>query len=186
MKRFLSNELLLYPCPVVLVTTKHISVENVFTVSWIGIACSHPEFLSISVKPTRYSHRLIQESGLFTVNIIDENLLQIADYCGSVSGISHDKFAECGLKKTPGISIDVPMLEACPINIECVVEHTLALGGHDLIVGRVVSKMIDANIPDTQIHEKLQPVSYFRPNYYGIDKTILGQYGTMGSPFRKK
>ena len=101
MKKELHNDLLLYPCPVLLVTSKYNNVENVFTVSWTGIACSHPEYIIISVKPTRFSYNLIRASKVFAVNIINENLLRIADYCGTYSGVDHDKFKECNLTKLP-------------------------------------------------------------------------------------
>ena len=54
MKKKLQDKLLLYPCPILLITSKFGNEENVFTVSWSGIACSHPEYITISVKPTRF------------------------------------------------------------------------------------------------------------------------------------
>lgn len=177
MKKQLKSELLLYPCPVLLVTSKFGNEENVFTVSWSGIACSHPEYITISVKPTRYSYNLIYNSGYFTANIINENLLEIADYCGTFSGKNHDKFRECALTKVPGKDIDVPLILECPINIECKVENVLALGSHHLIVGKVVGKLVDEYISETGLNEQLNPVSYFRPNYYSLNKKVLGVYG---------
>lgn len=181
MKKKLQSELLLYPCPVLLITSKFGNEENVFTVSWSGIACSHPEYITISVKPTRFSYNLIYNSGYFTANIINENLLKIADYCGTFSGKNHDKFRECNLTKIPGKMIDVSSILECPINIECKVVKVLELGSHNLIVARVVEKLIDENISETNLHEYLNPVSYFRPNYYSLNKKILGVYGKTHS-----
>ncbi len=110
MKKKLQGELLLYPCPVLLVTSKCDNQENIFTVSWSGIASSHPEYITISVKPTRFSYNLICNSGFFAANIINENLLRIADYCGRFSGRNHDKFKECNLTKIQGKKIDVPLI----------------------------------------------------------------------------
>lgn len=177
MKEILRDELLLYPCPVLLITSKFGDKENVFTVSWSGIACSHPEYITISVKPTRYSYDLICNSGFFTANIINEDLLEVADYCGTFSGENHDKFKECNLTKISGKKIDVPLIKECPINIECKVENVLKLGSHHLIVARVVEKYIDGHICKTNLHEYLNPISYFRPNYYSLNKKILGVYG---------
>lgn len=179
MKKILKSDLLLYPCPVLLVTSKYNDIENVFTVSWAGIACSHPEYIMISVKPTRFSYDLIRKSGYFAVNIINEDLLGVADYCGKFSGKEHDKFKECNLTKINGKKIDVPLVSECPINIECEVENVLELGSHHLIVGRVVEKLIDASISETDINRYLKPVSYIRPNYYSIDEKSLGTFGGM-------
>ncbi len=177
MKKELHNELLLYPCPVLLVTSKYNDIENVFTVSWSGIACSHPEYITISVKPTRFSYNLIQDSKVFAVNIINENLLKIADYCGTYSGVDHDKFKECNLTKIKGRTIDVPLINECPINIECMVEQIIQLGSHNLIVAKVLKKLIDEDITNTAMHNKLNPISYFRPNYYSLNKKELGTHG---------
>lgn len=110
LKKKLQDELLLYPCSILLVTSKYSNEENVFTVSWSGIACSHPEYITISINPTRFSYNLICKSGYFTANIINENLLEVADYCGTFSGKNHDKFKECNLTKIQGKTIDVPLI----------------------------------------------------------------------------
>lgn len=179
MKQDLKNELLLYPCPVVLVTSKYNGTENVLAVSWTGIASSHPEFLTISIKTTRLSHDLILSSGVFTVNIPNNDLLKKTDYCGTYSGRYTNKLNDCEFNCINGHHIDVPMIADCPVNIECVVHQTMNLGSHTLIVGRVVGKYIDESIDQNNIHSSLSPVVYFRPNYYNIDKDYLGTYGQM-------
>lgn len=179
MKHDLKNELLLYPCPVVLVTTKYNGTENVLAVSWIGIASSHPEYITISIKTTRLSHDLILSSGAFTVNIPNNDLLKKVDYCGTYSGRYTNKFIDCGFTRINGRHIDVPMIDDCPVNIECVVDQALSLGSHTLIVGKVVGKFIDENVDQNDIHASLSPVVYFRPNYYNVDKEYLGTYGQM-------
>lgn len=177
MKNKFTNDLLLYPCPVLLVTSRYKDTDNVFTVSWSGIACSHPEYIFISIKSTRLSYSLIKQSGSFGVNIINESLLAVADYCGTFSGVEHDKFLECGLTKIQGHEIDVPLIKECPINIECELERIVELGGHDVFVGKVVNKLIDCDIDLQKIHKELKPVAYFRPNYYALSDVCLGTYG---------
>lgn len=177
MKKILNHELLLYPCPVLLVTSKCEDIENVFTVSWAGIACSHPEYITISIKPSRFSYAIIKKSGFFTANIVNEKLLSKADYCGTVSGKNHDKFRECNFTKLQGHAIDVPILADCPVNIECKLDRIVKLGSHDLFIGKVINKLIDDNIDTTDMHVALNPISYFRPNYYALNSTCLGSYG---------
>lgn len=176
MKKTLRNDLLLYPCPVLLVTSRCNGIQYVFTVSWSGIACSRPEYLTISIKPSRYSYSIIKNSGCFAVNIINRKLLDIANYCGVYSGRDHDKFIECNLTALQAETIDVPIIKECPINIECKVEHIIKLGGHDLFIGKVLNKVIDSYIGDEDMHDLLDPICYFRPNYYMLDKTCLGTY----------
>ena len=179
MKTDLTSEMLLYPCPVVLVTSKLKNIENVLAVSWIGIASSHPEYLTMAIKTTRLSHSLILSSGVFTVNIPNKDLLNKVDYCGTFSGRNTNKFDDCEFTSVPGKCIDVPMIDECPVNIECAVHQTLDLGSHTLIVGKVLGKYIDDGIKLHELHESLTPVVYFRPNYYGLEKEKLGAYGQL-------
>ena len=178
-KKALANNLLLYPCPVLLITSKRGSVENVFTVSWAGIACSHPEYITIAINPKRYSYMLIKESGCFTANIVNKELLKAADYCGTHSGREYNKFSECQLTRVNGISINVPIIKECPINIECSVEKRVELGSHTLFISRVINKIISDDIASQNIHEGLDPLAYFRPYYYSFDTTPLGSYGDI-------
>lgn len=176
-KRIFENELLLYPCPVLLVTSRLGDIQNVLTVSWSGIASSHPEYITISINKRRYSHSLIINSGVFGANIIHEDLLAVADYCGSYSGKAVDKFEHCGLTTSNGALANVPLIDDCPVNIECRVENVIDLGSHDLVIGKVLIKWIDHDIGDHELHEKLRPAIYFRPYYYNLNGTILGEYG---------
>lgn len=179
MKKMLHNDLLLYPCPVLLVTSKHNETQNIFTVSWSGIACSHPEYVTISIKPSRFSYSIIKNSGYFVINIVNKKLLPIANYCGVHSGKNHNKFKECKLTTLQAGMIDVPIIKECPINIECKVEKIIELGSHDLFVGRVLNKLIDSDIECDDMHALLKPVCYFRPNYYALEEDSLGVYGQL-------
>jgi len=44
-------------------------------------------------------------------------------HCGTVSGRTHDKFAETKLSTMPSEIVDVPVIAQCGINYECRVLH---------------------------------------------------------------
>lgn len=167
----------MYPCPVILVTSRFGQTENIITISWSGIASSHPEYITIAIKPNRFSHQLIRNSGEFGVNIPTKEFVDRVDFCGSNSGRDIDKFSTCKFTKFYGDSIQVPLIEECPINLECQVHHCIPLGGHDLFVARVLNKHIDESINMNDLHCALDPLVYFRPNYYALDLKSLGCYG---------
>ena len=177
MKKVIKSDILLYPCPVLLVTSRYKNQDNVLAVSWSGIVCSHPEYVSISIKPSRFSHDIIKKSRCFTINIINEDILPAADFCGSFSGKNIDKFAECNFTKINGETINVPMIKECPINIECQVEQIINLGSHTMFIGKVLKKLIDSDIELEHLHSSINPVTYVRPNYYRVDSRMLGSYG---------
>ena len=83
----------LYPAPAVMVgcAKDSDSVPNLITVAWAGTVCSEPPMLSIAVRKERYSHGLIMESGVFSVNLVDRKLTRACDFCGCRSGREDQK-----------------------------------------------------------------------------------------------
>ncbi len=174
MKKEYNGELLLCPCPTVLVTSKHEELENVLTVSWTGIASSHPEFVTISINPKRYSHHIIKSSNKFCINIPNDNIIKEVDYCGSITGKNANKFEECGFNKIY-YGNDYIVIDQCPISLICETHQIIELGSHDLFIAKVIKKLINQSTQN--IHNEVSPIVYFRPNYYRIDKNTIGYYG---------
>jgi len=48
----------------------------------------------VAVRPSRYTHDFIENTGEFTVNVPNRGMESIVSYCGTVSGKDHDKFEE--------------------------------------------------------------------------------------------
>ena len=73
----LEGSLILAPVPVVLAACAHEELgRNILTVAWCGVDCSDPMIIHISIRPSRFSYRMIKESGCFTVNIPTVDLLE--------------------------------------------------------------------------------------------------------------
>ena len=94
---------LLNPEPPVLVSCGGLDKPNLITIGWTGTICTQPSMVSISVRPERYSHHLIKESGQFAINLPTEQLVRAVDWCGVKSGRDVDKFAACGLHLFHGL-----------------------------------------------------------------------------------
>ncbi len=179
MKKKLTNDLLLYPCPVTLVTSRYDDIDDILTISWAGIASSHPEYITISIKPERFSYSLIKKSKVFGMNIPNVDLIKVIDICGNNSGKDIDKFAVCNLTKINASTINVPLIKECPINIECQIEHEISLGSHELFIAKVTNKLIDdyLSIDLKILSEQLKPINYIRPQYFENLPDALGYYG---------
>ena len=89
---------MLYPLPAVMVSVRdNEGKDNIITVAWAGTVCTNPPMVSISVRPERYSYHMIEESGVFVINLTTEALTYATDYCGVRSGKDVDKFKEMKL-----------------------------------------------------------------------------------------
>ncbi len=171
----------LRPVPVVLVSCGHGTQANIISIAWTGILCSNPPHVGIGVQSRRHSYGLIQQTGEFVINIPGEALLGEIEYCGFVSGRDEDKFARPGLTPVPGSAMATPIVAECPINLECRLVHTLALGSHDLLVGEVVAVQISEEVLDERgrvDNGKLKPVLFTGDEYWGLGN-LLGRYGSI-------
>ena len=93
---------MLYPLPAVLVTAADRQGRtNVFTVAWAGTVCTNPPMVSISVRPERFYHHMILETGEFVLNLTTERMAYAVDYCGVKSGRDVDKFQKLKLQTEP-------------------------------------------------------------------------------------
>ena len=153
---------LVYPMPSFLVGASVEGRANFMAVAWGGIACSRPPMVSVALQHHRYTYRGIKEKGTFSVNIPSQDQVRETDYCGIASGASGDKNEVCGFKVFYGKLETAPMIEQCPLNLECKVVHVLDLGSHALIIGEVIETYIDSDCltggePDAA---KIKPLIY--------------------------
>ena len=89
--------------------------------------------VSISVRPERYSHQLIKESGEFVINLPTESLVRALDWCGVKSGRDVDNFSDMYLTPAPAAKVGTVLVEERPVNLECKVTQVIPLGSRDLL-----------------------------------------------------
>lgn len=153
-----------FPIPAALIVCGTIENANIITIAWIGIAGSNPPIISISVKKSRYSLKLIRELGEFTVNIPSADYFKETDYCGIVSGKNTDKFTDTGLTPLKSKKINVPIIKECPYNLECKKVKEVEFGDYRVIFGEIVENHIDSDKIDKDNKEinikKVNPLVY--------------------------
>ena len=176
---------LLNPEPAVLVSCGSLEKPNLITVGWCGTICTQPSMVSISIRPERYSHHLIKESGEFVINLTTEKLVRATDWCGVKSGRDYDKFAEMKLTPLPASTVSCPILAESPVNLECQVTQVIPLGSHDLFLAKVTAVDVDEALLDEKgklCLERADLIVYSHGEYFSLGK----QLGTFGYSVRKK
>jgi flavin reductase (DIM6/NTAB) family NADH-FMN oxidoreductase RutF len=141
----LGPQTLVYPMPVFLIGANVDDKPNFMAVAWGGISNLTPPMISVAIRHQRYTNKGIKQNKTFSVNIPSVDLVKEADYCGIVSGSKVDKVEVCGFKVFYGTLTSAPMIEQCPLNLECRLAHILDLGSHDLIVGKIEETHISDN-----------------------------------------
>ncbi len=177
---------MLYPVPAVMVSCQRPDERpNIITVAWAGTICSDPAMLSISVRPERYSHSIIKETGQFVVNLVNHDLVFATDYCGVRSGRDVDKYKEMNLTPLSSQKIAAPGIAESPLNLECQVTQIIPLGSHDLFLAKILGVTVDRQYMDEKGKFHLNDsglVAYSHGEYYQLGQKL----GTFGYSVRKK
>ena len=152
---------------------------NLVTIAWAGNVCSDPPMLSISVRPERYSHAIIQATHEFVVNIPSPRQAKAVDWCGTVSGRNVDKFTDTGLTPAKALKVQCPIIMECLLNIECRVQKFLKLGSHTMFVAEVVAVQVSSTLLDTKGRLRLEKgslLAFAHGQYFELGRS-LGHFG---------
>ena len=171
---------MLNPVPAVMVSvTDKEGKSNIITVAWAGTVCTNPPMVSISVRPSRYSYQILEETGEFVINLTNESLVKVCDYCGVVSGRDVDKFAKTGLTPIPMEHVHAMGIDESPVNMECKITEKRELGSHTMFIAEVVGVTVDDRYMDEtgkfHINES-GLVMYSHGEYFALGKK-LGKFG---------
>ena len=173
----LGPQTLIYPKPAFLVGADVDRKPNFLTVAWGGIACGSPPMVSVAIRKNRYTLMGIKQNMAFSLNVPSRDYVVETDYCGITSGSKTDKVADCGFQVFYGDLAGAPMIEECPVNLECKVDRILDLGSHYLVIGEIMEAHVSGDCltdgkPDVR---KIQPIAYItgQPgNYYCMGENV--------------
>ena len=169
----------LYPIPAVMVSCGTMKKSNIITVAWTGIINTNPAMVYISVRPTRYSYKLIKESKEFVINLTNEDLVYATDWCGVKTGSKVDKFKEMKLTKEKAEFVSCPMINESPVSVECKVKEIKKIGSHHMFIAEVLAIHADEKFIDKNGAfdiSKCNLIAYSNGGYYLLGKKI-GKFG---------
>ena len=132
--------------PGVLLTAKHNGKVNPMTIGWgtIGVEWGKALFIAF-VRPSRFTHHMIEETSEFTVNVPVGSAGKILGYCGTKSGTDVDKIADLGLTLEEPVAISVPGIKELPLTLECRVLYK-----QDQVLDRIPDDLRDRYYPDRE------------------------------------
>lgn len=136
---------------------------NVSTVASMTPLPGEPSRLVMGVFEENFSSELLKKRGEFTVNFITSKMRSVARACGSYSGKDVDKFEICDLHTLPAQRVSAPLIQECPLNIECRITDVLELDGLNLFVSEIIALEVDESLSDGRdgvLVEKLDLLFY--------------------------
>lgn len=143
---------------------------NIITLGMYMPISFDPPLVCIGISPKRHSHRLIEETGEFVVNVPSIDLEEEMHFCGTKSGRDYDKFKETGLTPVPASKVRPPLIKECYGHLECKVVQSYVCGDHTLFVGEVIAARADDDVLDGERLDvlKARPIVQKNHIYYTL------------------
>lgn len=175
----------LYPMPVVIVGANNGGKANFMTAAFCGMLNIKPPVVALGLEVNHFTTVGIKENGTFSVNLPSAAMMKVTDYCGIVSGHKVDK---SGLFKVfYGKLETAPMIEECPLTMECKLMQSIEFNPDGAFMGEIVAVYCD----DEYMGEKLPDIAKMDPllfsmsdnSYWSIGKR-LGTAWSVGKGYK--
>ncbi|MFC2045472.1 flavin reductase family protein [Chloroflexota bacterium] len=175
--------------PVLLIGANVDGKPNFMTAAASGVANTEPPMISVAIRHNRYTEKGIRQNSTFSVNVPSIDIMKETDYCGIISGTDVDKTEACKFNVFYGKLGSAPLIEQCPINLECQVVHILELDSHSLVIGRVE----ESHISESCLTEGQPDIDKFKPyiyvtepvNRYMSPGEVIGKSHSIGWELKK-
>jgi len=165
-----------YPMPVVLVGANVKGKANFLPIAWFMEAAHTPPKVAVALNKAHYTNHGIKENKTFSVCIPSENMMEATDHCGLVSGSKTDKSRVFevfyGKLKT------APMIEECPVSLECGLDKVVDNGSNEMFIGDIVSTYTE----EKYLTDGAVDIRKARPFVLSLNDR---QYHTLGEPKAK-
>lgn len=144
------------PRPIAFVTTlSEGDILNGAPFSYFNVVSSNPPMISLSIQRSggrqKDTARNIIANKEFVVHIVDEQNVEKVNMTAANLPPSESEVEFAGLTPIKSVKISVPGVKESKVRMECILEHSLELGGLespgcDLLIGRVVQFHIENDI----------------------------------------
>jgi flavin reductase (DIM6/NTAB) family NADH-FMN oxidoreductase RutF len=186
MKKKLGSLPYIYPVPIVLAGATVKGQPSFTTIGDVGLMGINPPLVFISSHTRHYLNEGILETGCYSINFPTTEMLPVVDYCGQVSGREVDKGAL--FEVFYGDLELAPLIEDCPVNLECEVVKEFKIQHRQIFVGEVAQTHVDQSLLSEKDGRQaiadlaqLDPILYALDNcYYSIGKSIGIGYQEAG------
>ncbi len=143
------GEYLHYGMPLALITVLDDEGSvNIATVASLSPMPGEPARLVMGILEENYTSQLIKNRGEFVVNFVTSQMRSIAQTCGMYSGKSTNKLDLCDLHLLTAQKVAPPLLQECPLNIECRVTDVFQLEDLNLFVSEILVLEVAETLSD--------------------------------------
>ncbi len=186
MQKNIGSVMGLYPTPVTVVGTVVEGRVNWLPVAHVGIVEHHTFMISVD-KAHEFSNKGIQQNKTVSVSLVNQKMLQAADYCGIVKGADTDKSDM--FKYHFGRVQGAPIIDEAPLSMECEILDMVKVGNFNNYIVKPVNTYVQEEYLNERgkvDYEKMSPVLFeFQNANYLSTGSVIGKCWNIGRDYKK-
>jgi len=133
----LGSKPMIYSMPITLVGADVAGKPNFMTIAFIGVVNMNPAMVAMGANPSHLTTKGITQNRTFSVNLPSGEMVEVTDYVGLFSGEKNDKSKLFTIFR--GKTKTAPMIQECPLNLECRLLQKFSPGGtDDIYIGEIL------------------------------------------------
>jgi flavin reductase (DIM6/NTAB) family NADH-FMN oxidoreductase RutF len=134
--------------PTVLVSARHAGVDNVMAAAWCCALDLVPPKLTVVLDKSSATRKLVEQNGVFVIQIPTAALLKLTHAVGNVSlNEDADKLAHCGVELFGMAGVDLPFVAGCSAWLACKrIAEPHNEQAYDLFIGEVTGAWADSRV----------------------------------------
>ena len=122
-----------------IIGSKYEESVNAMTAVWLTRLSFKPQLLGVAVGKSRFSHHMIERSGVFSVSVLGPRQKDLSRHFGLQSGRDTDKLADIPyITRVTG----APILKTALAYFDCKVVSSHETGDHTFFIGKVLAAAI--------------------------------------------
>ena len=176
-----------YPMPVSLVGAHVDGKPNFLAVAWFTMVSYKPPRIAIALGKGHYTNPGIKENKTFSVCLPSEDMAEITDYCGIVSGKKTDKSEIFDLFY--GELNTAPMIRDCPLNMECTLVEIVESSLNEIFIGEIVGIYTEERFltDGKSDFKKMKPLILSQPDtsYWNLGEPLAKAW-SIGKKYKAK
>jgi flavin reductase (DIM6/NTAB) family NADH-FMN oxidoreductase RutF len=160
---------------------------NFCAIAWFTMIDDEPPTIGMVMGKKRKTKDGILENRTFSINIPDSKLAVETDWCGLNTGYKVDKSGV--FEVSYGALGSAPLIDSCPISLECKLSRVIELESVDLVIGEIEEVHMDESCmtggkPDPS---KMDPLLLLMPDgpYFSLGQKVADAY-KVGKGFKPK
>ncbi|MFZ0451894.1 MAG: flavin reductase family protein [Desulfatiglandaceae bacterium] len=174
-----------YPMPVSLVGAHVDGKPNFLAIAWFTMVSYNPPRIAAALGRGHYTNPGIKENKAFSVCLPSEDMVEVTDYCGIVSGKKTDKSEIFDLFY--GELKTAPMIKDCPLCMECKVVDVVESSMNEIFIGEIMGTYTEERyLSDGKLDfRKMNPLILSQPDtsYWRLGEPVAAAW-SIGKKYK--